>query len=126
MPWINQDMCTGCGICVAECVVGAITMEDQNANINDDECIRCGVCHDVCPSDAVRHDGEKVQEEIEANLAWVKSLLQHSYYLNDEGKQKELIQRLKRYFNKTRKIAEKTIEELKKIEETEDFQAAKK
>ena len=119
MPWINLEMCTGCGICVDECGVGAISMEDQNANINDDECIRCGVCHDVCPTDAVRHDGEKVQEEVESNVAWSKSLLEHEYYAGDMKKQKELIQRLQRFFNKSRKVAEETIARLKKIEENE-------
>ena len=26
MPWIKQDMCTGCSICVNECPVGAIEL----------------------------------------------------------------------------------------------------
>jgi len=22
MPWVNKEMCTGCGICIDECTVG--------------------------------------------------------------------------------------------------------
>ena len=32
MPWVNEDMCVGCGVCVDDCPVGAITLkEDQKA-----------------------------------------------------------------------------------------------
>ena len=112
MPWINEKLCTGCQTCVDECSVGAISMEKDLAFINEDECIRCGVCHDVCPEDAVRHDGERVPEEVQSNLAWAKKLLAHEYYSNDTKKQKQLIERLQRFFTKNRKVAEKTIEQL--------------
>jgi len=29
MPWVNEEMCVGCGICVDECPVGAVAMTDQ-------------------------------------------------------------------------------------------------
>ena len=55
MPWINEDMCVGCGVCVDDCPVDAIELkDDQKAFINEDECIRCGRCHEVCPEEAVR------------------------------------------------------------------------
>ena len=42
MPWINQDMCAGCGICVDYCPTGAIRQEKTGiALIDDDKCIRC-------------------------------------------------------------------------------------
>jgi len=112
MPWINEELCTGCRLCLAECSVGAISVKNGSAFIEQGECIRCGVCHDVCPSYAVRHDGERIPEEVQANLAWARSLLEHEYYLNDGSKQKKLIERLQRFFAKDRKVAEKTIEEL--------------
>ena len=119
MPWINKELCTGCQTCVDECSVGAISMEEDIAFIKEDECIRCGVCHDVCPEDAVRHDGERIPEEVQANLAWAKKLLTHEYYFNDKTKQKQLIDRLQRFFTKNRKVAEKTIDQLGILQNTE-------
>ena len=119
MPWINKELCTGCQTCVDECSVGAISMEEDIAFIKEDECIRCGVCHDVCPDDAVRHDGERIPEEVESNLAWVKELLEHEYYSSDKTKQKQLIERLQRFFIKNKKVAEKTIEQLGILQNTE-------
>ena len=118
MPWVNKEMCTGCQICVSECYVGAISMDEDIAFINESKCIRCGVCHDVCPNDAVRHDGERIPEEVESNLAWAIGLLEHEYYLNDKEKQKELIGRLLRYFAKNKKVIEKTIERLEILQST--------
>ncbi len=112
MPWIKKELCTGCQICVGECSVGAISMEKDIAVIKEDDCIRCGVCHDVCPEDAVRHDGERIPEEVESNLVWAKELLMHEYYSNDKTKQRQLIDRLQRFFGKNKKVAEKTIEQL--------------
>ena len=118
MPWINEEMCTGCQICVDECSAGAISMNEGIAFIDESKCIRCGVCHDVCSSDAVRHDGERVPEEVESNLAWAKKLLEHEYYSNDKKKQKDLIERLQRYFTKNKKVMKITIERLENLQNT--------
>lgn len=112
MPWINSEMCTGCGVCIDECSVGAIAMQGDVACIDEPVCIRCGVCHDVCPSDAVRHDGERIPHEVAANLAWAGRLLGHAYYMDDPKKQAELRERLKRYFTKQMRVAEKTLSRL--------------
>ncbi|MBW1701801.1 MAG: 4Fe-4S binding protein [Deltaproteobacteria bacterium] len=36
MPWVNKEMCTGCGICIDECTVGAISMDEDIAFIDED------------------------------------------------------------------------------------------
>jgi len=87
-------------------------MEKDTAFIKEEACIRCGVCHDVCPAEAVRHDGERIPGEVQSNLAWAKKLLTHDYYSNDKTKQKQLIERLQRLFNRNKMVAEKTIEQL--------------
>jgi len=112
VPWVNREMCTGCQLCVDECPVGAISTDDAVASIDDSKCIRCGVCHEVCPDDAVRHDGERIPEEVESNLAWVQGLLENDYYAHDEEKQAELIKRVERYFVKDMEVAKRTIERL--------------
>jgi ferredoxin len=118
MPWISRELCTGCERCIDECSSGAISMDVDVAFIDDEKCIRCGVCHEVCSDDAVRHDGERVPEEVESNMAWVRQLLEHEYYLNDSKKQKALIERLLRYFASKKKATEKTIECLEVLQNT--------
>lgn len=51
---INADECTGCGTCVDECPVEAISMNDDDiAVVNADECTECGACVDACPVEAI-------------------------------------------------------------------------
>jgi len=51
---ILPDQCIGCQICVAECPVGAIELNDEGvAEIDPEVCIGCGKCDDVCPVGAV-------------------------------------------------------------------------
>jgi ferredoxin len=119
MPWINKEMCTGCEMCIDECTVGAISMDNSVAVIDQDSCIRCGVCHDVCRNEAVRHDGERIPEEVESNMAWVKKLLGHDYYVSEREKQKDLLDRLQRYFAKNKKVIDLTMERVKVLQNTE-------
>ena len=109
MPWVNEEMCTACGTCVEECPVGAIAMVNETAHIDDEKCIRCGCCHDVCPQEAVRHDGERIPQEVEANVTWTRGLLKHFHTPEDR---RAVIERMKRYYGKEKKVAELTIERL--------------
>ncbi|MGC9360161.1 MAG: DUF362 domain-containing protein [Anaerolineae bacterium] len=47
------DKCTGCGYCVRNCPVKAITIEDGRAQMDLQRCIRCYCCHELCPELAV-------------------------------------------------------------------------
>jgi len=109
MPWVSEEMCVGCGVCVEECPAGAIALADEIARIDEEECIRCGRCHDICPEEAVRHDSERVPQEIEANLDWTRRLMEH---FDTAQEKRELIDRMKRYFAKEKKVAEQTIDQL--------------
>ena len=113
MPWVKQEDCIGCGICVEECPVDAIAMEDEKAEIDMDNCIRCGTCHDVCPEEAVRHDGEKIPEDVDANIEWTKDLMKH-YKTKEE--REGFIGRMKKHFNKEKIIMEKTLARLESLE----------
>jgi len=114
MPWVNEEMCTGCGVCMDECPVGAMTMQEHNkALINTEDCIRCGRCHDICPEEAVRHDGEKIPVDVGANLAKVRLLLKH---YDTKADQQGFLERMVRYYSKERKVTEQTIEGIKKLQ----------
>jgi len=54
---IDQDSCTRCGECKAECPSLSITRLQGGAyTIDAESCIRCSHCAAVCPADAVRSD----------------------------------------------------------------------
>ncbi len=112
MPWVNREMCTGCGTCVEECPVGAISLEDEGATIDDDECIRCGKCHDVCPEEAVRHDSERIPQMVEANMQWAERLMGKF----ETGEEKAaLLGRLTKYFKMQAKVVQQTLERLQEL-----------
>ena len=53
---VNEDLCSGCGVCVGVCPYEASTLETSEKGIKSaiDElkCKRCGVCVSACPSGA--------------------------------------------------------------------------
>jgi NADH-quinone oxidoreductase subunit F len=51
---IVPDACTGCGICLKNCPVDAITGERRKPHlIDDDACTTCGTCFEKCRFDAI-------------------------------------------------------------------------
>ncbi len=112
MPWINQDDCIGCEICVEICPVDCIYMEDSKAVIDLKNCIRCGKCHEVCPQDAARHDSEKIPEEVEENINWVKDLLE---YYETEEERVNFMHRINKHFIKEKTVIEKTMARLETL-----------
>ena len=108
MPWINQEMCTGCCLCINECPVDVIAMStDRFAVIDESECIRCGRCHDVCPQKAVRHDSERIAQEVAENLQWVRKLMGH---FQEPEEQSAFMERMVRFFKKQQKVSQQTLE----------------
>ncbi len=49
---IDLDDCNGCGTC-ANCIHGAISMQDEEPQTHLDLCMGCGVCESICPTDAI-------------------------------------------------------------------------
>jgi NADH:ubiquinone oxidoreductase subunit F (NADH-binding)/(2Fe-2S) ferredoxin/Pyruvate/2-oxoacid:ferredoxin oxidoreductase delta subunit len=51
---INNEVCSGCGLCVKKCSVEAIVGEKGQAHyILDNKCIKCGMCYEICRLDAI-------------------------------------------------------------------------
>jgi electron transport complex protein RnfB len=47
---LNQDTCTGCGICPERCQMDAIHLHKGKARLDIDRCIGCGLCVSTCPT----------------------------------------------------------------------------
>jgi heterodisulfide reductase subunit A2 len=54
---VDEDVCTGCGICVEVCPYEARTLNERKriAEVNDALCTGCGACIAACPSNASIH-----------------------------------------------------------------------
>lgn len=49
---VDENRCTGCGICAQVCPVEAITVH-RVVSIDSEQCIVCGVCASQCPEEAL-------------------------------------------------------------------------
>ncbi|MBU2551445.1 MAG: 4Fe-4S binding protein [Proteobacteria bacterium] len=56
---VDEDLCSGCEICLERCPFGAIEMKSKNgrdemvSTILADKCLGCGVCRVTCPEEAI-------------------------------------------------------------------------
>lgn len=51
---IDEEKCTGCGVCLRECPQQAISGEKKKPHtIDQSKCIKCGLCRDSCKFDAI-------------------------------------------------------------------------
>jgi dihydropyrimidine dehydrogenase (NAD+) subunit PreA len=50
---VDQEKCTGCGICLKPAHCLATSMENGKAVVNEAECLGCGTCFLLCPAEAV-------------------------------------------------------------------------
>jgi ferredoxin len=64
----DADPCTGCGLCVKACPVGAVRLADKKPVVTKNRCIGCGQCALQCPRDVIR----LVPEEREVLLPLLK------------------------------------------------------
>ncbi len=65
----NPGKCTGCGVCVSRCQVGAVELTGPGgkAKVNHDRCIGCGLCVPTCSSKAMRLNKRETRSDVAAN-----------------------------------------------------------
>ena len=51
---INHHACQLCEVCVKNCPVDALSVEDGKVVVNHDDCISCRNCEGICPVNAAR------------------------------------------------------------------------
>ena len=52
-PQADPELCTGCGTCVEQCPVSALSMNDDLPQVDADTCITCFCCQEICPEKAM-------------------------------------------------------------------------
>lgn len=51
---IHRAWCKGCGVCVAFCPKGALSLDDEEKAVHDPAlCVECGLCELYCPDLAI-------------------------------------------------------------------------
>lgn len=50
---IDQEKCTGCGLCAARCRFRAIVAEGEKFKVNELDCEGCSYCYYLCPEHAI-------------------------------------------------------------------------
>lgn len=51
---VTDELCTGCGACVARCPFSALTLDERGiASVDAEACYGCGICRSACPREAI-------------------------------------------------------------------------
>jgi heterodisulfide reductase subunit A len=76
VAWVDEALCSGCGVCEVLCPYGAIAVNrDKGVSaVNEALCKGCGTCCAACPSGAVQQRGftrKEISAMLDAALAGV-------------------------------------------------------
>jgi len=76
---VNEDLCSGCGICESSCGYHAINVEKVGeksvAKVTEGLCRGCGICSSACPMDAItmpNYSDNQIVAQIQAVVEKVK------------------------------------------------------
>ncbi|HPG74404.1 MAG TPA: DUF362 domain-containing protein, partial [Bacteroidales bacterium] len=83
-PETNNKNCVGCGVCVSDCPVNAITLNPLT--IDKEKCIGCGKCISSCHYSAINKPANQLQQQrfLEGLVEYTKPVieLKNSIYFN--------------------------------------------
>jgi len=51
--YVDEELCTNCGLCFNQFYCPALTKKNEIAHINSNECLGCGICEYICPNNAI-------------------------------------------------------------------------
>ncbi len=87
----NEKKCSGCGVCVRDCPVGALSLRKGKPIIESDKCTQCGLCARVCEYEAVIIDRTIPPSAVQCDACPVNCKINPGYlgachrYRNDHG-----------------------------------------
>ena len=59
-PVINEELCTGCGVCVDECPNSCLELKnDVSVLVRPEDCTGSESCAEACPSEAITMEENK-------------------------------------------------------------------
>ena len=58
-PVVDNEKCTGCGICVTFCPEGTLLLDKGKAIFDLRYCKGCGICAFECPLEAIKMEREE-------------------------------------------------------------------
>jgi Fe-S-cluster-containing hydrogenase component 2 len=78
---IDEELCNGCGVCVAPCAEGAIQLVDGKAKVIREElCDGAGFCIGVCPTGALTIEVREAPE-FDAHAAHLEEAKRGTTYI---------------------------------------------
>lgn len=76
-PYVEQEVCIGCGRCHNICAHDAANLTNRKASIDADKCVGCGRCIGVCPTDAVQPQYDEAFDVMNKKIAeYTKAVIQ--------------------------------------------------
>jgi pyruvate formate lyase activating enzyme len=78
--WAYGEKCIGCGLCIPECPVSALKLDEKGIHLDRESCISCMKCTEICPSHALQSIGKNQSlEEI------TKLILREKAFMDSSG-----------------------------------------
>lgn len=93
---IDLEKCNGCGFCVRDCPVSAVSLKKKKAVIDYYRCTNCRVCMRVCEQEAVKPEELPPSTAIQCDACPINCWINPGYtgachrYRNDEGTLKRI------------------------------------
>ena len=56
--FVDEDLCFGCGACIALCPTNALELSSRLATVDQDSCTYCNYCVPSCPVFALSIESE--------------------------------------------------------------------
>jgi ferredoxin len=72
MLQIRKDLCLGCGLCIENCSLQAISLLWGCAEIDQSRCNQCLICLGICPQGAIAEMVPVSKNELETEVVSLK------------------------------------------------------